>query len=232
MTYFDDYKKRVQAGGQNIEDSVTKSSISLVNSTFADSPSYGTVTLNGVNKEARINISDDSKELSLLYRPLTLSNVGDFIIFNGVNWLVFSVKNHEVYPKAVAQRCNESLKWKDSTGTIKEYKAVIASGGTSFGIDDADRIEMNTLEGELRAYVQYNSFTKTIVATQRFIIGSQVYQIKGMDDVTDVINGSGLIRFSLRLTTKSPLDDFVNKVADNSQVIKPNTGGSGGSQPW
>jgi uncharacterized membrane protein YgcG len=229
--YFDNYSKRVRTtGGDQIGDAVKSSTIDAVNNAFEESPSYTEVILNDTGMGARVTLSKDSKEIEILYRPLTRSFAGDLIIYNNEKWIVFESKNHEVYPKATAKFCSESLKWNHPTAGVQEFFSYVTTGGTAFGIYDADRIEMNSPIGELRAYVQYNIYTKDIVETQRFLLGNQAYEVKGIDDITGVINGYGLIRFSLRVTTKRVTDDFDFGIADNSHLLQGgSSGGSSGS---
>ncbi|MDH6674431.1 hypothetical protein M2277_005123 [Paenibacillus sp. LBL] len=238
MTYFDDYINRMNATGTSISDAYRKSTVEKVNSSFADSTSFRIIKINGVDTDSRVTDGADSKVKDVLLRPDTTVNLGDHIEFNNEKWLVFDCSEKDVFPKASIQSCNEMLRWVKKDGTYAEYDAVVrASRYIKYAVG-YNRFDVNLLEGGMFVYVVINDDTRSISPLQRFIIGSSVYEVTGIDDMSFTKNGLGLLQFTTRLSTVKVGDDFSTKIADNSELYLGETGGTnngpgtGGGDLW
>jgi hypothetical protein len=209
------YKRKL--GANSSSEALMNASIEQIKSMFKESPLYKVILLDGVSKGVRVNFEKEN-ERQLLLQPQGSAVKGTIADFDGHKWLVTKVKPDIVYPKAQVVLCNQVVKWNDGT-TTHEYPSVAI--GKSYDLDEA-KDYMNIPEGQVVAQIPYNSNTKTIKIGQRFLLGDKAYEVIGIDDITNILNGTGIIVATLEITSKADTDDAVNKVADN------NTSGWGG----
>lgn len=233
MAYIDDYKARLQAYGNTHSEVKDNTTADLINKTFVNSHEYKVVSIGGANVDTRVKPGKDYKNKSLLFRPNAVAHIGELITFDSESWLVFDFTfNEKVFPKADIQLCNEIIRWKDRDGSLVEYDCVAAASRYIKYDIRANRYDVELLQGGMFVYVSLNEDTRNIKPSQRFIIGGSVYEISGIDDLTFVNRGKGLIQFTTKLSTIQTNDDFVNKIADNSTLYLSETGNttpSGGS---
>lgn len=232
MTYLDDYKKRLEANGSTVGESFANYTKDLINKTFADSPFYQVVPINNVNTGVRVLSTKFSHVKNLLFKPEVVLNKGSYVGLDGATWLMIDFSNDGIYSKSVVQRCNDVLKWKNSSGTIKEYKCVAtdsAISNTSFDLENQQQVSVTLPIGELNVFVQLNNDTSTITEKQRFIIGNRPYKVVGINNVNDVFNGVGMLKISMKLDTIATGDDFTNDIAVNTSI---SSAPSGGGKLW
>jgi hypothetical protein len=229
MAYLDSWKSKLNKQGGNIANSLKNTAKQSVLASFEDSPAYKLITINGVSTGVRIEKGKLSNEMTLLFKPGTVVDIGSLCVIDTVNWLVMDSQKDEIYPKAKISLCNETFKWKDQVGTVFLYPCVATNLRYITREIDSNRNNISTLEGGLYIYSQQNSTTLTLKPRQRFIFGSQVYHISGIDDITFTdSNNVGAIQFTLMLTEKNDeKDDFVNQIADNSHLNATPSTGSG-----
>jgi hypothetical protein len=227
MSFFDDYQKRMQATGTNEADAYEKATANIIEGRFKNSPSYKLAKINGIDTDIRFISGRDYKNATMHLRPNTTTNVGDMITIGAETWMVFDFINRETFPQADIQLCNEVIRWKDRDASIREYKTVAAASRYIKYDIRQNRYDVELLQGGMFIYVVQDAITSTIRASQRFIFGKQVYEISGIDDLTFVNKGVGLLQFTTRLSTIKNADDFVNKIADNSDLYLGESGGTG-----
>jgi len=168
----------------------------------------------------------------VIFKPNESLGVGTYVKFDGDTWLLFDKYGGtgSTSIKMLAQRCNRSLKWKDESGNILEFECV--AGATDLGSkakQSKNDIYWNKYDvrlpiGQLFVFVELNDTTRHIRLNQRFIFGSNVYEVSGVDDTTGVSrNGFGLMQFTIKLATKRDEDDFVNGIAYNNYKEQPST---------
>jgi len=217
--YFDIYKQRVAINGSNEVESRINATKYIVTKEFKKSPFYKEVIINNEVIDVRMvdgknsNVyGNDYIQKQLLFLPDTKVDIGEAVYIANEVWLIVDFNNYEIFPIASIQLCNETLKWKINT-SIYEYPCIITKSSLMFDLKN-EKYEFNLPDGNLYLYVQKNEYTKEIIPLMRFILGSQVYEILGVDDLTNY----NLIKFTINLTTKNSNDDFVNKIANN--VVK------------
>lgn len=205
--------------GSKESDAILNSTFELVNREFSNSPTFNVVKVNGIETDARILDGKTGLIKSMLLRPKALVNVGDYVEYNSMLWLVFDFNGETISPKATLQACNEIMKWKDVNGNIVQYPTLAtATRNTKFDIT-SDKMQVEMLQAGIYAYLPYNEVTKEIRTSQRFIFGDRVYEISGTDDLTMLdVNRVGIIQFSCKITTISDKDDFVARIADNDAI--------------
>jgi hypothetical protein len=186
----------------------------VINNSFADSPTYKVVIIDGSDVESRLISGDSSTEKELLFRPEFMTYKGALVDIDGVHWMVKEIDHDGVKPKAQITKCNQVLKWNNADVTYEV--PCIVEDGTKFGLQHDEYLV--TAKGELRVLVTYNSITKEIKEQFRFIIRERAYQVVGINDLTHIDNDKGYLQLVIALDTKTSGDDLTNNVADNSQV--------------
>jgi hypothetical protein len=218
MTYFDNYKKRLSATGQNEVDAIKNASLDLVNSSFSDSPTYQVINVEGIDTDSRVLTTNDSNKINILFKLDDVINSGSNLVIDGKKWLITDIIKKITHQKAEAQRCNEALKWKNESDIILSHPCVVTTlKYTVNALNTGSRPSIENPEGNVYIYVQLNSETKTVKHSQRFILGSQVYEIIGIDDLRMVQDNVGVIEFTARISNKNVSDDFTGDIADNSK---------------
>jgi hypothetical protein len=232
MTYFDDYKNRLSLTGQNESDAIKNDSINFINSSFKNSPTYRIIKVNGIDVDSRVLTGNDSNIIKILFRPDTLIDIGSNLVIEDKKWLITDVVNKVTHPKAEAQRCNEALKWKDNIGNIFNHPCVVTTSKyTVNALNAGNRPSIENPEGNVYIYVQLNDETKNIKHSQRFILGSQVYEIIGIDDLRMIQDNVGVIEFTARISNKNVSDDFSEDIAEND-INQREDGVDGGRVLW
>lgn len=138
--------------------------------------------------------------------------------------------------KMLAIKINESIRWRDKeqyldflenkkidedyVGEYHEFKCVTSA--TDLGSkskQSKNEIEWNKHDvrlpvGQMFVSVEKNDITETIDLNDRFIFGRNSYEVIGIDDITFVDDdGYGIIQLTIKITTKSSEDDFINNIA-------------------
>jgi hypothetical protein len=204
------YEKRLNA--TSVSEAYKLDTINYINDIFAESPSYKQVLVDGVQKDCIISHTDNSNELELLFRPQEILNKGMYVEIDADTYMITDFIPNEIYPKAQVELCNSSLKWRDSSGNLFEYKCIVK--GTVY--KDEINKQIFTSDSELTVLVQYNNDTKNIKPNQRFIFNEMAFDVQSIDTITNVYNGVGYIKLVVKFTSISQSDDLVNGVADDS----------------
>lgn len=163
-------------------------------------------------------------DLKYIMADLGILKLGSIVNFQNNNWIIVELtKDNPIYQTAVMQLCNATLKWKPTfSSSPLEYPCVAKSKFQFMTLDQQKYITLP--DGTIQVIVQLNVDTKTIVLGQRFIFGSNVYSVTGIDD----FGKQGLLVLSMKLAQKNDLDDFVNILADNSHLFSASGGTDGG----
>ncbi len=110
MSYFDDYKKRLQAQGSDFTDSLLNSTSEVLDQNFSKSPTYFEVTKNGSTTiGVRVLNDSDANKRVVLSRENEV-NLGDLIDHKTYKWLVTELPiNNRVYDKSEMMLCNTQI---------------------------------------------------------------------------------------------------------------------------
>lgn len=191
--------------------------ISIVNEDFHKAPSYRSIQINGVADECTFKLTKDSNKVKILLRPKKTISKGMYVLLEGKTYMVTNYVPNEIYPKGEIELCNNTLRWRDTLGTLKEYSCI--AKGNSVKIDDEftekERFII-TSDAELVVLVQYNSDTKTIQPNQRFIFGEYAYEVLSVDNISHVYDEKGYVQLTVKATGKTESDDTTSGVADDS----------------
>jgi hypothetical protein len=118
--YLDIYRGLMMNSGHNIGESLTNTLVRKINDSFADSPAYRIIKLDGVDVEVRVTqISEVSyverlnnlnkTDVNFIFRPYTKVMIGSIVEWNDYTWLVVDVNWDDIVPKAEAVVCNKIL---------------------------------------------------------------------------------------------------------------------------
>lgn len=224
---FDGYRSRVKRNGENVGDAYANNTIAFIESTFHASPTFRVVGVSSTEMpmvtEMDVRVVEVERMGTLreiLFRPTDESlNVGAKVIFDGETWLIFDKFGQN---KVLAEQCNRTLKWREKDGTIIEVDCIASAMDLgSKAKQSRNEIEWNKYDvrlplGQLFVFAELTDETKKIKLNQRFIFGSKVYEVVGIDDTTTVNrNGYGVIQLVVKVTTIKEEDDFENKIALN-----------------
>lgn len=220
MSYLDDYNARINASGTTIGQSQFNSTAAFINATFADSPFYKVVQVNGANLEIRLmDITSVTRSNAIqliqyqlkfiLLKPNTSLNIGDMIVMDGVQWMVTDYTGENpLYPKAKIEQCNyllavttgvtktlvgyDSLKRPvyNSTPIVTNVNCIIRSSVPNVNLNQ----NINLPNDIMYISMEYHSTAKSIKENDKFEIYNQQYKVTGFD-YTAINYGVGIITF-------------------------------------
>lgn len=219
--YLLNYMSRINASGKTIAESQFNTTANFIESTFADSPFYRVVKVNGVDMGIQLqDISAITRSSAIalvqymlkfmLLKPNNLVNIGDTVeMDDGTHWIVTDyVGENPLFPKAKIELCNYLLKVK--TGETK----------TLVGYDNLKRPVYSTVPSDVEVHVvirnpiaisnlnqainlpndsmfismKYDDTAKLIKENDEFDIYNKQYKITGLD-FTTINYGVGVITF-------------------------------------
>lgn len=229
MSYFDTYKKKLGISGNTQSEAYVKSTHQLINDSFADSPTYKKIYIGSNIYDVRIVEGEKKDEKKLLFRPDTIVTKGEYAVVDTDRWLLLSFDNNSITPKSVIKIADRTLKWKDANGIVIEEPCVLES--TQYE-EMRDGVYFFTPKGNIIVHTQLNNRTESLIENQRFIFGSSVFKIGGIDDFANVYLDKGYLTIYLEKTEKLQGDNFVTGVADNSSIIISTTAPTNGGGDW
>lgn len=232
MADFSSYRTRVSKLGDSVTHSIKDHTVDFINDKFKESPSYRYAILeNDTAIDIRVTDGRSSDERRVLLRPFSNLSIGSIISFDNFKWFVFEEDNDDVYPKLIVRKCNAKIAFKDLNDNTYNFDCVATNLNYLRYDIGKNNMDVKLLEGGVYLYIVWNGDSKKIKFNQRIIIGSQVYQVSGIDDITNTVDGIGFAKITTSITTVNPNDNFVNGIADNSH-IKNNNENNGGELLW
>lgn len=203
------YRRRLgHSSAMEAMNAVTKQQ---TNATFRDSPNFKEVFLNGILTDARVSVEQDETQKQILFRPDTKIYKGDVIDYGGTHWLVNNTYDNDLFPTAFVDFCNEWLRWINAENKMFIYPCVVR--GQNFDLQDGKYLVYS--ENIVEIWCPYNTDTKTIVPTMRFILNGKSYEIKGVDAISNVAFGKGFIHMKATETQMESDDNLNDEIADN-----------------
>ena len=211
------YKRRLANGTKNSIDNTKK----FIDDNFAQSPFYQVVLINDVEIEAIINDETTTEEKTLLLRPNTDSEKGQIVEFNNHKWLIMDFNNDEVYPTLKLRLCNQLLK---SVVGDAEIPVVALGKRTDF---DEDEEYLIVTTNEISVYASYQQ-AKTFQLQDRFTMNLREYEIIGIDDVTEVYEAKGVVKFTME-RTETPAPPMTETPTEPVDTTTPTDEGGWGN---
>jgi hypothetical protein len=197
------YRRRLENGSKNSIDHTKR----FIDRNFSLSPFFQYILYNGENVEAIVNAEKKTEEKNLLLRPDERIDKGEVVEFNNHIWLVMDFNNDEVYPSLKVRLCNQRL---TDVGDASEIPVVAVGKTNEFDEDENYIIETTK---EIFIYASYQQ-AKEITIKDRFIMNVSEYEVIGIDDVSEVYQEKGIIKFTFEKTdtivtppTEEPTDD-------------------------
>ena len=251
MSYITKWKNKHNSKNQNI--GKLTDSEKLFNIKFNDAPNYrnGFISHKGLEldkEEIDMRISNidnvwDGKRIA--FRPRKRVMLGSYINYYDYiedeldrenakeemkTALVFQMTNNQVSPYAKCKICNNTLKWKDETGTIHEMPCYLtnSSYGTK-GVIDTTYIDYT--DGKIACFIQDNTETRSLKLKDRFCFdrdGNQIYELVKSETLTMGSlpqGGFNSVRFMVLNKTNDynyELDDIEHNLAYNKRFEENN----------
>ena len=211
MTYFRDvYKKRGSWWGATSKEQYLSAAQKYFEDYLLNSPTADDITINNIDVRAAIQDNKDDPNKITKYFLVGLDvgiRPGQLIYWYNDYWLVLQKekRSFEAYDKALAIRCNYTLKWIDDFGVLNQTPAYLFGGMTN-------RVEDNfRIASGLMVMPQANKNLSIILpyypikSEQRFIIRSEAWRVLERD----LVSVDGILYMYL-------LEDLVDSFTDNT----------------
>ena len=233
MDYINRYRKRLYRNGEDTGEALTNNTISFINRNFTSSPTYRKMEVSSSSNPTLVSMDARVVEIErlgtlreIILRPNESLEIGTYVRFDGYTWLLFDKYGGagSTSIKMLAIKCNRKIKWvpRGDNSIVCEYDCVASA--TDLGSkakQSKNEIEWNKYDvrlplGQLFISIEANTYTRKIKLNDRFIFGRNVYEVTGIDDVTNIANnGEGIIQLTVKITTQRTTDDFENGLAEN-----------------
>ncbi|TPF17935.1 hypothetical protein [Priestia megaterium] len=215
MSIFDDYTKRVKNTGDSIANSLGNSTKTSISQSFKDSPFYKIVDIyhNGLANKYGVRIVETNNYLirELLFLPDTKIKRGSIAEFNNYKWLVMDFNDNDLFAKARAKQCNNSITLTSNSGEsviigydelgrpvyddVENEKIIIPCiCDTVVQNDDTERA-VNLPQEQMLVIIPYTEHEDLDYDKELILYGSH-FKIIGIDD-TESIDKVGLRRLTL-----------------------------------
>jgi hypothetical protein len=160
------------------------------------------------------NVLEKLNETKKLYANIdSLLKTGSYVEFEGSTYIVLSeVRNNGAYLETLIQFCNLDIKWKDTNGTDRSFKATNKILSESKN-GEKERYYLPTINSDTRIFIQQNEHTYKIEEGMRFMIGRNVYSVGLVQD--KFIDGVLYIYMKYEERNKDK-DNISTGMADNS----------------
>jgi len=182
LTWWIDYQAR---RGQDRKTLFTDNMKNLVSTEFENSTSYELVKISGVDRKTRIveesSIIKNPNRKRLLCFPDETISIGEIIEFDNSNWIcVMNDTTSKISDVGIIERCNNILKFYDSTSTLHSIPCIISKGLISL---DEQKI-ISTLDSEIAIQISNTSITRQIPMNYVFKLGLRNYTVTDINDIT------------------------------------------------
>lgn len=165
--------------------------------------------------------------LKLYFKDLDQEiQLGTKFKFKGFTWITFNTETVTSLTKTcVVRRCNESLKWYDRYGVLKEEPVIVDYFKFTYTYNNVDFDKNMRLGGNQRFVVfQRNADTNALRRDLRFMFNDMAWRIASVEKTTHY----GLIETSMEEhQIDEATDDLINCIADafytERYSIVPNT---------
>ena len=210
MGYLENYTNRVQG---SISESLSNSASHLIDATFADSPYYRLISIEKTNNETVSDVEtrtvkgDSSLEMEFLFKSGEKYSIGDTAIVGSDKWLFVDFLKDDIFPKAEAELCNNTLSivtetpgeivgydnlgrpvYGDPTTTTTDIPCVVKSIKEMYNGDDE---QINLVSGSIALMVPSNK-SDILKRGIKFQMFNNTYEIYGFD-YSKTINNEGLV---------------------------------------
>ena len=247
MEFMDLYKSKVNKRHKNPQYNILTETEKFYDDNFDTAPNYRRGKIShkpfDLNEDIDIRVSNidnvwDAKRIA--FRPRKRVMLGSYINYYDYiedeldrenakeemkTALVFEMTNNQLSPYAKCKICNNTLKWKDETGTIHEMPCYLtnSSYGTK-GVIDTTYIDYT--DGKIACFIQDNTETRSLKLKDRFCFdkdGNQIYELVKSETLTMGSlpqGGFNSVRFMVLNKTNdynSELDDVEHSLAYNKR---------------
>lgn len=220
--FYDQYKRKISIRGKNPYERNMKHKIRTFNSYFNNTLNNEMVIL---NQDKRIPIvfqdhsQSNNKDLSddkyVIAKNENHIDVGDYLYWRDHMWMIFTkeFKTIPTHQQAKVKETNEIIKWirdgKIVNNGIGWWAYVKSNTLYTMGVSETPYIHVP--DAKMMMYMQNNDDTRQLKMNERIFVGSNVYKIKFIDDVSR----EGLISYLLdQDTIHSNYDNVELRVAD------------------
>jgi hypothetical protein len=210
------YKRRLLNGSKSFFENTSK----YLNDSFTQSPFYSTIWLGEKEIDAIINDTNSVDEKNILLRPKNAIDKGEVIEYKNHDWLVMDFNEDQVYPTLKVRLCNQILK---SVTDGSEIPVVAIGKRTDFD-EEEDYLIVTTNEITVFASFQLANHIKL---TDRFTMNNSGFEVIGIDNVTEVFQDKGVVKFTMDVT-EIPVTPPAEPIDENT----PTENTDGGWGDW
>lgn len=218
MSYYDNFKARMNVSGNTIADSQFNTTANFINTHFAESPFYRVVKVNGVDLEVQLqDISSVTRSANvelvqnvlkfMLLKPNATVNIGDMVELDNLFWIVSDfISDNTLFPKAKIEKCNFVFHLQtgetktlvghdalnrpvyDTQPTYTDVQCLLRTSVSGIGLNQP----INLPQGQVHITMQYNDTAKSIKENDEFDLYNRQYKVIGFD-FTNIVQGVGCL---------------------------------------
>lgn len=214
--YYDAYQRRMSIRGRSPYERNLKHKTRTFNNYFNNSLNKEMVVVNQTQEMPMVfqdhsqsnnkDLSDDKYVIAKNENPI---RVGDYIRWRDSMWMIFTkeTKTIPTHQQAKVKEVNELVRWIRNGKIINDgigWWAYVKSN-TLYTMGVSETPYIHVPDAKMMMFLQNNEDTKSLQMNERVFVGTNVYKIKFIDDVSR----NGLISFLLDQDTINPNYDNV-----------------------
>jgi len=213
LTWWTDYQAR---RGQDRKTLFTDNMKNLVSTEFENSTSYELVKISGFDRKTRIveesSIIKNPNRKRLLCFPDETISIGEIVEFDNSNWIcVNGDTTSKISDVGIIERCNNVLKFYDSSSTLHSIPCIISKGSISL---DEQKI-ISTLDSEIAVQISNTDITRQIPMNYVFKLGLRNYTVNDINDITI----PGLLLLKMQYSEVSqPIPTFTLEILNGTSI--------------
>lgn len=222
MSIWDTYKSRVCIQGSTKREAALIRTARRLSDRLPDSLSYHSVLINGEERLAVIDDSDNFNEKIMHSLPGEDFVCGELVEWANNHWLITEKDaNTELRTKVKLLQCNHLLKWIDDDHEIHEQWCVVEDG-TKYLTGEYEDRDFFVTRGDSRIAMTIGRNPDTIKFTRknRFLIDDpessemNSYQLTKLLKAGKTYNNAGVYSFVLQEVVSTDNDNFELGIAD------------------
>lgn len=183
------YKRRMLNGNKTFADNT----IQFMGDNFELSPDYQYIVYENEKLGAIVNDEKTRDDKTILLKPRSHIDKGEIIEYQDRLWLIMEINEDEIYPILKVKLCNQNLKSVTDGSEIP-----VVAVGKRTDLDETKSFLMVTTN-QISVYASYQK-AKNIRINDKFTMNNRGYEIIGIDDVTEVFEGTGIVIFTVDFT--------------------------------
>lgn len=157
----------------------------------------------------RVNTTGYGRKELLMRNDYSITT-GDIIKYDDKVWMVTRLSDKQMYPKATMELCTTNVPI-EINGQYFNEPCLVSSGRNRIDFEENSNRYMLLDKSRIEVSIQYNEFTSNFQELDEFWIGGKNFKLIGVDMISDVYEGRGIINMEFERYSHTAKDESGEK---------------------